>query len=60
MTIPDAGVMWRKSTWSSGQDTCVELAHNGAIRDSKNPTGPTLSANLAGLLNAVKAGFLDR
>jgi hypothetical protein len=34
---------WRKSSYSSGQGgACVELAHVGAMRDSKNPTGPVL------------------
>lgn len=54
-------VRWRKSSLSDAQDTCVELAHTGtAVRDSKNPTGPTLGADLAGLLTAVKSSRLDR
>jgi hypothetical protein len=37
----------------------VELASGlNAVRDSKNPTGPTLRANLVALLGAVKAGRL--
>jgi hypothetical protein len=31
-----------------------------AVRDSKNPSGPTLSVELAGFLSAVKSGKLDR
>jgi hypothetical protein len=40
------GAAWRKSTHSNGQAECVEIARNlpgiTAIRDSKNPHGPTL------------------
>jgi hypothetical protein len=52
---------WRKSSLSDGQDTCVELAHTGeAVRDSKNPTGPTLAVGTQHLVAAAKAGRLDR
>ena len=38
-------LVWRKSTRSTGDGNCVELAHPTpltiTIRDSKNPTGPT-------------------
>lgn len=38
-----ANYRWRKSSQSSGEDTCVEVAHTlTAVRDSKNPTGPLL------------------
>jgi hypothetical protein len=50
---------WRKSTYSGGSDggqNCVELAAHGAVRDSKNPDGPVLSANITALVAAVKAG----
>ena len=36
---------WIKSSQSGGNDSCVEVAFVGeaiAVRDSKNPTGPTL------------------
>jgi hypothetical protein len=53
---------WRKSSWSSGQDTCVELHGDlAAVRDSKHPDGPVLRANkLGALIAAVKDGRLDR
>jgi Domain of unknown function (DUF397) len=39
---------WRKSSRSTSQANCIEVAHPApaqqvAVRDSKNPTGPTLS-----------------
>jgi hypothetical protein len=53
---------WRKSSLSTGDDSCVEVAivGGGAVRDSKNPTGPILAVDLPGLLAAVKDGRLDR
>jgi hypothetical protein len=40
---------WRKSSFSGGgNNDCVELAlttRGGAIRDSKNPSGPVLTMN---------------
>jgi hypothetical protein len=54
-------VAWRKSSASGGDGgNCVEVASIGAVRDSKNPTGPTLRADLGALLPAVKAGQFDR
>jgi hypothetical protein len=52
-------VRWKKS--SDAQLTCVEIAHTlTCLRDSKNPCGPTLSADAARLLSAVRAGRFDR
>ena len=53
---------WRKSSRSTGGDSCVEVAFvgSGAVRDSKNPAGPILAVELSGLLTAVKGGRLDR
>jgi hypothetical protein len=51
---------WRKSSRSGGNGQCLELANVGLVRDSKNPAGPMLPVDLAGLLAAVKAGHLDR
>ena len=39
-------ITWRKSSYSGAQGDCVEIgwkAPDVAIRDSKNPAGPTLS-----------------
>lgn len=56
---------WRKSIRSGQDGNCVELAHasdsvrgSGAVRDSKNPSGPTLPMDLAPFLAAVKSGNL--
>jgi hypothetical protein len=47
MNRPDLSrARWRKSTQSSGNGQCVEVAHLDevvAVRDSKNPDGPTLT-----------------
>jgi hypothetical protein len=52
---------WRKSSRSSNTSSCVEVRGTlDAVRDSKNPSGPTLSVELAGFLSAVKSGKLDR
>lgn len=62
MTVPQDDARWRKSRRSQDQGACVELHPAGAVRDSKNPTGPRLAleGGLAGLLAAVKAGSLTR
>jgi hypothetical protein len=45
--VPDPGLTWRKSSFSgAGQGGCVEVAWPApfvAVRDSKHPTGPTLT-----------------
>jgi hypothetical protein len=52
---------WRKSTFSGTGGNCVQVRQDlAAIRDSKNPTGPTLTADLTRLLTTVRTGELDR
>ncbi|HVV17790.1 MAG TPA: DUF397 domain-containing protein [Pseudonocardiaceae bacterium] len=55
-------VRWRKSSRSGGgQGNCVEVAHTlSAVRDSKNPHGPTLTADVRALITEIRAGRLDR
>jgi hypothetical protein len=53
---------WRTSSRSGNGANCVQLAVNSGgvlIRDSKNPIGPVLRADLALLLAEVKSGRLD-
>jgi len=42
-------VTWRKSSYSTFNGSCVEVATAGAVlvRDSKNPAGPVLSFTAA-------------
>ncbi|AYF73762.1 DUF397 domain-containing protein [Nocardia yunnanensis] len=46
MTSDLSGANWFKSSHSSGQTECVEVAFlpggEVGVRDSKNPTGPSL------------------
>ncbi|MFJ9365844.1 DUF397 domain-containing protein [Nocardia sp. NPDC101769] len=46
MNIDLSGARWFKSSHSSGQTECVEVAWltggTVGVRDSKNPTGPAL------------------
>jgi hypothetical protein len=47
---------WRKSSYSGGGgNECVEIAGTlRAARDSKNPTGPILHADLRALIETIK------
>ncbi|MEV1120997.1 DUF397 domain-containing protein [Actinosynnema sp. NPDC049800] len=52
---------WRKSSYSGEGESCVEVALVGkgvATRDSKNPSGPTLSFS-AGEWRKFLAGLED-
>ncbi len=52
---------WRTSSFSSNGTDCVEVANDlAAIRDSKNPEGPTLPVDLPRFLTAIQTGQLDR
>jgi Domain of unknown function (DUF397) len=56
---------WRKSSHSSGQGACVEVADLRAaiaVRDSKDPDGPRLvfpTADWQAFTDAVKAGHYE-
>jgi hypothetical protein len=50
----ELGAAWRKSSFSGGTGQCVEVTP-GAVRDSKNPEGPTLRADLHALVTHAKA-----
>lgn len=59
-------VRWRKSSHSGGQHQCVEvagLASQGvAVRDSTNPTGPTLTFSRVAwrtFINDLRRGHPD-
>ena len=62
-----AHLQWHKSTRSSGNAACVEVADlpadgSRAIRDSKNPTGPALmftAAEWVAFTAGVRAGEFD-
>ncbi|UUU34342.1 DUF397 domain-containing protein [Streptomyces sp. CA-210063] len=42
-----SGAKWRSSTYSGGNNECVEIADNVPalipVRDSKHPTGPVIA-----------------
>lgn len=46
-------LVWRKSSFSGGTGECVEVTPR-AVRDSKNPDGPTLRADLQALVTYAK------
>ncbi|MEV4809280.1 DUF397 domain-containing protein [Micromonospora avicenniae] len=64
------GAVWRTSSRSNDQGLCVEVADNlvevlgvVAVRDSKDPAGPTLAVSPPGwaaFVGAIRAGRFDR
>ncbi|HVK21640.1 MAG TPA: DUF397 domain-containing protein [Actinokineospora sp.] len=51
---------WRKSSHSGGNGgQCVEVSNLG-VRDSKNPGGGIVRADLATLVAAARSGHLNR
>jgi Domain of unknown function (DUF397) len=57
-----APVVWQKSSHSSHQGVCVEVADldgHRAVRDSKNPAGPALvfpAAEWSAFTTGIRAG----
>ena len=52
---------WRKASRSHQNGACVELSNTlDEIRDSKNPTGPTLRVDVPALVTAIKLGRFVR
>lgn len=52
---------WRTSSFSGGENNeCVEVANTlGALRDSKNPDGGVLPADVRGMVDAVRDGRIQ-
>jgi uncharacterized protein DUF397 len=47
---------WRASSFSSNGTDCVEVFRDlGALRDSKNPDGPSLAVNVRTLVGVAKS-----
>lgn len=52
---------WHKSSFSGSGGNCVQVRQDlAAVRDSKNPGGPTLAVDLSRLSAIVKSGKLAR
>lgn len=65
MTTPDlTGAPWRVSSFSSGNNTCVEVAGLGpsfAVRDTEDRSGPALifpTAEWSAFVDGVARGTL--
>lgn len=66
MAQPDLSrAQWHKSSYSSGNGACVEIARVGgtvAVRDSKDPHGPVLTftpGEWEAFTRGAKAGEFD-
>lgn len=59
-----SGFVWTKSSYSGGNNNCVEVAHGALhsflpVRDSKRPAGPAIvfaDTAWGALVDAVKRG----
>lgn len=52
---------WVKSSYSQNASDCVEVSDDlRYLRDSKNPDGPALRADVARFVWAVQHGRFDR
>ncbi|WP_380283690.1 DUF397 domain-containing protein [Kitasatospora purpeofusca] len=67
MDVDLTNAPWRKSTYSGGQNGCVEVAdgYPGVmpVRDSKDPNGPTLlfpTDAWQSFVTAIRAGEFDQ
>lgn len=67
MAQPDLSrAEWHKSSYSSANGACVEIARVGgtvAVRDSKDPHGPALTftpGEWDAFIHGAKAGEFDR
>lgn len=64
-TLSLATARWRKSSYSTNNGACLEIARGArfaAVRDSKNPTGPAIAlapTALDAFLDTVKSGAFD-
>lgn len=60
MKVPHTVDDWRTSSYSAQETDCVQVHRRlAALRDSKNPLGPVLTADLRPLVNAIKGDRVD-